>query len=367
MSDTDAPLPPFAVALRVNDQASEGGYLRLQGTAEQLQLSYDSAVTASTTPPSSAWPGELVAVPGGEVFVRHRTDGPPALGAPVAVLVHGLGGSSLNWYELVRLLGDAVDAFAVDLPGFGMSPPAKRHSLDVHAAAVIACIEAFVEARIKIRHRAGPVHVFGNSMGGLVSVLVAARRQDLVASLLLVSPAMPSVFGVPRDARLLALLTLPRVGERIMARDLAMPPEVAVRRLSYYLFGEPDLIPAEQLAIAAEERRARVAHPHAATAFLESLRSIAGAYARPRRLSAWRYAARLHIPVTVVYGGRDRLVREAASVWRAVVPQVRLAHLPTSGHVAMMERPALVADIVREHLAHVGASVADASPPHPRS
>lgn len=264
------------------------------------------------------------------------------------MLVHGLGGSSLNWYELVRSLGDSVDAYALDLPGFGMSPPARRHSLDVHAAAVIGYIEA--------RHSGTPVHVFGNSMGGLISVLVAGRRPDLVASLLLISPAMPRVFGVPRDARLLALLTLPRIGERIMARDLARPPEVAVRRLANYLFGEPDLIAPEQFAIAAEERRLRAAEPHAAAAFLGSLRSITAAYARPRRLSAWRHAARLQMPVTVMYGGRDRLVRDAAGLWRTVVPQVRLVHLPTSGHVAMMERPAIVADIVRDHLATAAAS-----------
>jgi pimeloyl-ACP methyl ester carboxylesterase len=300
-------------------------------------------VTAQTTPPRLAWPGERVAIPGGEIFVRHRTDTTPATDTPVAVLVHGLGGSSLNWYELMRSLGATVDAYAVDLPGFGMSPPARRHSLEVHASAVIAYIEA--------RHRGTPVHVFGNSMGGLVSVLVAGRRPDRVASLVLISPAMPRVFGVPRDARLLALLSLPRIGERIMARDLARPPELAVRRLANYLFGEPDLIAAEQLAIAAEERRARAAEPHAAAAFLGSLRSITAAYARPRRLSAWRHVARLQMPVTVMYGGRDRLVRDAASVWRTLVPRARLVHLPTSGHVAMMERPALVADIIREHLA----------------
>jgi pimeloyl-ACP methyl ester carboxylesterase len=313
-------------------------------------LTYDFAVTAQPTPPRLAWPGERVAIPGGEIFVRHRTDAAPAADAPVAVLVHGLGGSALNWYQLVRSLGDSVDAYAVDLPGFGMSPPARRHSLEVHASAVIGYIET--------RHRGTPVHVFGNSLGGLVSVLVAGRRPDLVKSLLLISPAMPGVFRVPRDARLLALLSLPRIGERVMARDLARPPELAVRRLANYLFGEPDLIPADQLAIAAEERRLRAADPHAAAAFLGSLRSITAAYARPRRLSAWRHVGRLDMPVTVLYGGRDRLVREATSVWRALVPQVRLVHLPTSGHVAMMERPALVAEIVQEHLA-------TSSPPRP--
>lgn len=311
----------------------------------------DSTATATRL----EWPGELVATAAGTSHVRHRPlpggdpgkDGSEAgrstTGVPVGVLVHGLGGSASNWYELARQLEGELDAYALDLPGFGLSPPSPRHTLQTHADAVLAYLEA--------RHADRPVHLIGNSMGGLVCVLAAAQRPDLVASLLLISPAMPRVLGVPREARLLGVLALPRLGERLVARDLATSPEAAVRRLSVVLFGEPELVPEDYLAMAAEERRARAAEPHAGAAFLGSLRSLVAAYARPRRLSAWRQARRLTMPVTVVSGGRDRLVREAAGSWRAAVPSVRLVHLPTSGHVAMMERPTLVADIVREHLA----------------
>lgn len=307
-------------------------------------------MTLSSNPPRVVWPGVPVPLPQGEVYVRHlpvdaAATAPTRAPAPTAVLVHGLGGSSLNWYELVRELGDEIDAYALDLPGFGMAPPAPRHSLDVHARAVIDYLEA--------RHSGTPVHLVGNSMGGLVCVLVAARRPDLIASLLLISPAMPRLVGLPREARLLGILALPRLGERLVARDLATPPEAAVRRLSEVLFGEPERIAPEWLELAAEERRFRATTPHAAPAFLGSLRSIVGAFARPRRLSAWREARHLSMPVTVVYGGRDKLVPSAADLWRSAVPHVRVFHLPTSGHVAMMERPHLVAEIVREHLAQL--------------
>ncbi len=54
----------------------------------------------------------------------------------------------------------------------------------------------------------GPVHLFGNSLGGAVATLVAARRPDLVRTLTLVSPAMPDLR--PRRHTLpMALMWLP--------------------------------------------------------------------------------------------------------------------------------------------------------------
>ena len=67
-----------------------------------------------------------------------------------------------------------------------------------------------------------PVHLLGNSLGGLVSVLVAARRPDLVASLTLISPAMPVYRVPPAFSRAMLLLLLPGVptlAERRMAGD----------------------------------------------------------------------------------------------------------------------------------------------------
>src|SRR3954447_18740405 len=45
---------------------------------------------------------------------------------PPVVLVHGLGGSHLNWDLLAPLLTDSARVFALDLPGFGLSEPAMR-------------------------------------------------------------------------------------------------------------------------------------------------------------------------------------------------------------------------------------------------
>ena len=56
------------------------------------------------------------------------------------------------------------------------------------------------------------MHLAGNSMGGAVSVRVAARRPDLVRTLTLVSPVLPDL-QVRRSVAALPCAGLPFVGE----------------------------------------------------------------------------------------------------------------------------------------------------------
>ena len=51
--------------------------------------------------PFQPWPGELVQLERGPVFVRST---PVAIDAEPALFVHGLGGSALNWTDLMGLL-----------------------------------------------------------------------------------------------------------------------------------------------------------------------------------------------------------------------------------------------------------------------
>ena len=57
-------------------------------------------------------PGDLIEVAGNEVFVRETGGGAPA------VFIHGLGGNSSNWTDLMWLLADRIHGMAPDLPGF---------------------------------------------------------------------------------------------------------------------------------------------------------------------------------------------------------------------------------------------------------
>jgi pimeloyl-ACP methyl ester carboxylesterase len=263
--------------------------------------------------------------------------------AEPAVLVHGLGGSATNWTDLMGLLQDRLDSAAIDLPGFGWSPPPpdEDYSLTAHLRTLIDFIEADGRA---------PVHLFGNSLGGTVAMLAAAERPDLVRTLTLVSPALPVLRPRASNAHL-GVLAAPWVGQRLARRLGRFPVEARVKATQTLCFSDPTRVPPQRFAEAVEEadRRARLGHE--SDAMLASLRSLLAAYLWHRPLSLWDEAARIRLPTLLVYGLRDKLVDPRTSSRAArTIADVRLMLLPDSGHVAQMEHPEEVAAAVRRHL-----------------
>ncbi|GAA4745079.1 alpha/beta fold hydrolase [Modestobacter marinus] len=293
------------------------------------------------------WPGAMVPITGGEVFVRHTPwCGPlpgsdPAEGeAPHerALYVHGLGGASTNWTDLAALLAVRFDGWALDLPGFGQSAPPPRYSIHRHVQAVVDVLEWIVARPGPGQGR--PVHLVGNSLGGLVSVWVAARRPDLVATLTLISAAMP-VYRVPAAFdRAIALVLLPGVPALAERRLAGASPEQRVRGLLQMCFGDPGRVPPERVAEAVEETRRRDAQPWAGQALTRSLRGLMSSYLRVGRANAWRMARSVRAPSLVVWGDRDKLVDpELAPRLAEVLPDARLQVQAGIGHLAMLEAP----------------------------
>jgi pimeloyl-ACP methyl ester carboxylesterase len=290
------------------------------------------------------WPGETVAVGDGEAFVRRTPWSGPVDGADDAapreraLYVHGLGGASTNWTDLAALLRVRFDGWAVDRPGFGRSQPPPRHRYTIrgHARAVVELLEHIAAKPGEAQGR--PVHLLGNSLGGLVSLLVAARRPDLIASLTLISPAMPVYRVPPAFSRLLLLLLLPGVPGLAEKRMAGSAPEQHVRAMVDICFGDPSRVPKERIDEATEEMRDRAAQPWADRALVRSMRGLLTSYLRVN--GAWRMAARLRMPTRVIWGDRDRLVDpRLAPRLAGTVADARLLVLEGVGHVAMLEAP----------------------------
>ncbi|WP_436524139.1 alpha/beta fold hydrolase [Actinoplanes sp. HUAS TT8] len=283
------------------------------------------------------WPARRVTVGGAMLHVRDTPATRP--GAEPAVYVHGLGGSSQNFTDLAGLLADRFDGQAVDLPGFGYSDPSPRYSIPAFAATLIDYLDASGR---------GPVHLVGNSLGGSISVRVAALRPDLVRTLTLVSPAMP--FLDPRrtaQGPMLPLLAMPGA-ERLMAWGLTrITAEEMAEQVLAACFGDTSKVHPQRRVEAMEEIQLRYTVAHYPRAYLGTLRGLVGSFLRaylPGVNSQWRLAARVQAPTLVIGGLNDKLVdpRVPAQVARAI-PDGRLLILPGIGHVAQMEVPRLVA------------------------
>ncbi|MFV2118679.1 alpha/beta fold hydrolase [Streptomyces sp. Act-28] len=283
-----------------------------------------------------------VELPGLTLNVRHRPSRAP--GAAPALYVHGLGGSSRNWSALMSLLEDVLDGEAVDLPGFGDSPPPDDgdYSVTGHARAVIRLLDAGAR---------GPVHLVGNSLGGAIATRVAAVRPDLVRTLTLVSPALPEL-RAQRTAWPTGMLAIPGVARLFARLTRHWTAEQRVRGVIALCYGDPGRVTDEALLAAVEEMEHRLRLPHFWDAMARSARGIVDAYTLGGQHNLWRQAERVLAPTLLVYGGRDQLVsyrtaHKAATTFR----NARLLTLPDVGHVAMMEHPEVIARAVRELIA----------------
>lgn len=288
-----------------------------------------------------------VSLPGLTLTVRSRPS--VAAGLDPALYVHGLGGSSQNWTALMPLLEDVVDCEAVDLPGFGDSPPPedRNYSVTAHARAVIRHLDASGR---------GPVHLFGNSLGGAVTTRVAAVRPDLVRTLTLVSPALPEI-RVQRTAVPTGLLAVPGVAPLFWRLTRDWTAEQRTRGVMALCYGDPARVSEEGFLAAVEEMERRLRLPYFWDAMTRSARGIVDAYTLGGQHGLWRQAERVLAPTLLVYGGRDQLVsyrmaRRASAAFR----DSRLLTLPDAGHVAMMEYPEAVATAFRDMLDERGRS-----------
>ncbi|WP_407560975.1 alpha/beta fold hydrolase [Streptomyces sp. 184] len=313
--------------------------------------------SASVPPPPSEGRGGVtrrqVTLSGLTLAVHSHPAAAPGL--PPAVYVHGLGGSALNWAGLGPLLAGRVDGDAVDLPGFGDSPPPDDgdYSLSGHARAVIRYLDA---------GERGPVHLFGNSLGGTIVTRVAALRPDLVRTLTLVSPALPELPPQP-TAVPTALLALPGVTALFARLTRNWTAEQRTRAVLGLCYGDPERVSPEGFAEHARAYAKRMTLPYHWDAMERSARGVVGAYTLGGQHSLWRLAERVLAPTLLIYGGRDQLVsfrmaRRAKTAFR----NSRLLALPAAGHVAMMEYPEVVARAFTELLDEYETGAADASP-----
>lgn len=265
---------------------------------------------------------------------------PAAAGAGTAVLVHGLGGSHVNWARLGPLLAQAGwTVWAPDLAGFGLT------GLDGRSAAVDDQLDLLAGFVVTVAD--GPVRLVGNSMGGLLAVLLAAERPDLAASLVLTAPALPPAGRPdPQVVRRFALGAAPGVAGwwfRHTARH--QPPAAQTAELLHLCVADtstldPALLQAHTAMLA--HRRLLGTIERAAPTATRSLLLRLG----PGRASVWAAVDAVTAPTLVVGGEQDRLVQPAAldrlAARRSDWGRVRLTGV---GHVPMLEVPELLAEL----------------------
>jgi pimeloyl-ACP methyl ester carboxylesterase len=245
------------------------------------------------------------------MLVAHERHGT----GPALVLLHPLGADRRMWAPVIPLLEDRREVVAVDMPGFGASPPLDGREPPAPRAlaeAIVRGLEGVVEA---------PFHVAGNSLGGWVALEIAlagrARTVTAIGSAgLWPEPLLPKRSAARRLARatgpLLALLTRSARGRRLaLGATIERPERVP---------------PAEALHLA------------------RSYAYAPGFDAVNDAMRAGRFTglADIHVPVTLAWPEHDHLVRPP----RVVPPGVRSVVLRGCGHLPTWDDPEQVAAVL---------------------
>ena len=250
-------------------------------------------------------------------------------------LVHGLGGSVLSWLAVGPGLARHGRVVALDLPGFGRTPPAGRRSR-------VSDSRALVSRFLEKVGGGGPVVLCGNSMGGGISMHHAALEPASVEGLILSNSVFPWVRGaVPAPIVMLGfgLYQVPRVGEWVSRQRLnGLDAERAIKVGLKIIAADPSRIDPDLVRAHVEQLLRHQADEDTGAAFLEAARSLMALGRRPKA-ARWILDS-VKCPVLVIHGREDRLVplRYAESAV-AGHPTWEMRLLPKVGHVPQMEAP----------------------------
>ncbi|MGM1064667.1 alpha/beta fold hydrolase [Saccharothrix sp. Mg75] len=265
-------------------------------------------------------------------YVDFGGDGPPV------VLVHGLGGSHLNWCLLAPHLVERHRVLAVDLAGFGLTHPEGRSTTVPSNARLLDRFLTDVVGE--------PAALVGNSMGGMISILHAARRPAGVTHLALLDPAVPLPLGArldPQVAAAFAMYAVPGVGQWFLERSRrGVSPRRQVKRVLKLVCADPKLVPEEVVLASMDLVQQREEVPGLDEAFLAAARSVVWTGATSRRY--YTAMSRVKAPVYLAHGDRDRLVplKSAEAVARRN-PAWGFEVFEGVGHVPQLEIPEVIA------------------------
>jgi pimeloyl-ACP methyl ester carboxylesterase len=266
---------------------------------------------------------------------------------PPLVLVHGLGGSALNWAQLAPELARTRRVLVPDLPGHGRSAPLPAAERGARALEPYARVVAALVAREGMSAAA----VVGHSLGGLVSLRLAVAEPEAVSELVLAAPA--GISSTRRLARAaLPVLAVVRPGRRIsrFRRRVAASPRLRVAVFGYWGAADPAALP-----------------PAAVHGFLAGWDWHSDTWAAARALlrdDPRTELGRIRCPCLVLWGARDNQVPVADGFEFARRLGAPLRVVADCGHLLIGERPDACLDAITRFLdprAAAGAAVPAAS------
>ena len=279
----------------------------------------------ATPKPSGAWMAraevtpQLVRADGLELRYVRRGQG------PVMLLLHGFAASIYTWGEMLPELARNHEVVAFDLPAFGGSEIPKGLTGSRLAQVVPALMDQLRIPRATL---------VGNSLGGAVAAVVAARHPERVERLVLLDAAG---FNLALSDRPLILRIVGSAPAATLLEHLPIRRRVVTIALRQ-VFHDDRRVTHEKI----EEYLAPLSRPGTVSA-LHALLGSGEGMGLPAALRDVR------APTLVIWGRQDRWIPlRDADRFVAAIPGARKVVIEDCGHVPQEEKPAEVARLIAE-------------------
>lgn len=246
--------------------------------------------------------------------LQYRIDGPQD--APVLVVGPSLGTTWHMWDRQVPELAANWRVIRFDLPGHGGAPAHPATSVPELAERLLATLDALGVQRFGYA---------GCSIGAAVGAELALRRPDRIASLAVVA-ASPR-FGTADEFR--------QRGVIVRANGLDPMARTAPER-----WFTPGFAAAQPAIVEWAVQMVRTTDPGCYIAACEALAAF----------DIRAELGRITVPTLVLVGAEDQVTGPAeARTLVAGIPDARLALVPGASHLAPVEQPAAVTDLLLHH------------------
>lgn len=238
---------------------------------------------------------------------------------PTILFIHGFGAEKDNWTRMAIPLKDQYRLVALDLLGHGESD--QPDGADYRISAQAARVAAFIEAK-----QLQNVHLIGNSMGGHIAGMLAARHPAQIASVTFLNN------GGIKSPVIADAWQAVAAGE---PNPLVMrSPEDAERFFDYVMVEKPFMTGSIQEYFA-ERSIARQALNDDIFSHLIDDKHEDLALELPK----------IHVPTQIIWGENDRILHVSSiEVMKPLLKDPKVVILKETGHGPMMERPTRVAD-----------------------
>ena len=243
---------------------------------------------------------------------------------PPLIMIHGHGGDHRGLVSLAEQL--KVTSYAIDLPGFGASPPIALHTMQTFAGAVRELADSLGLTEFA---------VLGHSLGAAVALELAVEDQR-VSKLVLVNP-IPSYNKLMKQV----LKLVGNVSQKI-------PEPYAERLVHAHLYNLATFLVNSRQRRDREHMLAYLKHQADTEYSLRAWHEAGEAVYYYDQLAA---AQQVGCNTLLLHGEKDSLTTdEAIEAFQLCFRKAHLEVIPRAGHFMHIENTALVAEKINEFI-----------------